>query len=162
MSPSCSTMRYISFLPILRVRTPLSLRGLPKTSRLALWSLKRMTHKVFSSMSTPVKQPDPAVSPSEDAAHRSLLNFFLSLPVVPSCFKSSVIVCVPRKSKVICLNDCHPVLHLSYENPFEMQMKYFIPDILSPNLDLIHLPRGITPLMMLHPQHFTTLSVMCQ
>lgn len=64
----------------------------------------------FSSMSTPVKQPDPAASPSEDAAHRSL--FFLSLPVVPSCFKSSVIVCVPRKSKVICLNDCHPVLHL--------------------------------------------------
>lgn len=41
----------------------------------------------------------------------NIFNHSHSLCVVPSCFKSSVIVPVPKKCKVTCLNYCCPLLY---------------------------------------------------
>ncbi len=38
-----------------------------------------------------------------------IFNLSLSLSVVPSCFKKSTIVPIPKKNKITCLNDWRPV-----------------------------------------------------
>ncbi len=38
-----------------------------------------------------------------------IFNLSLSLSVVPSCFKKSIIVPIPKKNKITCLNDWRPV-----------------------------------------------------
>ncbi len=38
-----------------------------------------------------------------------IFNLSLSLSVVPSCFKKSTIVSIPKKNKITCLNDWRPV-----------------------------------------------------
>ncbi len=39
-----------------------------------------------------------------------IFNLSLSLSVVPSCLKKSIIVPIPKKNKITCLNDWRPLL----------------------------------------------------
>ncbi len=54
--------------------------------------------------------------------------------VVPSCFKNSIIVPVPKMPKTLCLNDYHPVA-LTIMKCFERLVKSFITSSLPDSLD---------------------------
>ena len=65
-----------------------------------------------------------------------LFNWFLKIREVPLCYKSSVIVPVPKKGAVTCLNDYRPVaLTAVIMKVFERIILSFINDLLPKNLD---------------------------
>ena len=48
-----------------------------------------------------------------------IFNLSLTESVIPTCFKQTIVVPVPKKAKVTCLNDYHPIALTS------VAMKYF-------------------------------------
>ncbi len=63
-----------------------------------------------------------------------IFNLSLSLSVVPSCFKKSTIVPIPKKNKITCLNDWRPVaLTPIFSKCFEKLIRdYMLPASLDP------------------------------
>ncbi len=60
----------------------------------------------------------------------------LSLSVVPSCFKKSTIVPIPKKNKITCLNDWRPVaLTPIFSKCFEKLIRDYICSVLPASLD---------------------------
>ncbi len=60
----------------------------------------------------------------------------LSLSVVPSCFKKSIIVPIPKKNKITCLNDWRPVaLTPIFSKCFEKLVRDYICSVLPASLD---------------------------
>ncbi len=65
-----------------------------------------------------------------------IFNLSLSLSVVPSCFKKSTIVPIPKKNKIICLNDWRPVaLTPIFSKCFEKLIRDHICSVLPASLD---------------------------
>ncbi len=65
-----------------------------------------------------------------------IFNLSLSLSVVPSCFKKSTIVPIPKKNKIICLNDWRPVaLTPIFSKCFEKLVREHICSVLPASLD---------------------------
>ncbi len=65
-----------------------------------------------------------------------IFNLSLSLSVVPSCFKKSIIVPIPKKNKITCLNDCRPVaLTPIFSKCFEKLVRDYICSVLPASLD---------------------------
>ncbi len=65
-----------------------------------------------------------------------IFNLSLSLSVVPSCFKKSIIVPIPKKNKITCLNDWRPVaLTPIFSKCFEKLIRDYICSVLSASLD---------------------------
>ncbi len=65
-----------------------------------------------------------------------IFNLSLSLSVVPSCFKKSIIVPIPKKNKITCLNDWRPVaLTPIFSKCFEKLVKDYICSVLPASLD---------------------------
>ncbi len=66
----------------------------------------------------------------------SLFNLFLSLSVVPSCFRKYTIVPIPKKNKITCLNDWRPVTLTSiFSKCFEKLIRDCICSVLPASLD---------------------------
>ncbi len=67
---------------------------------------------------------------------RAQFNLSLSLSVVPSCFKKSIIVPIPKKNKITCLNDWRPVaLTPIFSKCFEKLVRDYICSVLPASLD---------------------------
>ncbi len=67
-----------------------------------------------------------------------IFNLSLSLSVVPSCFKKSTIVPIPKKNKITCLNDLRPVaLTPIFSKCFEKLVRDHICSVLPASLDLL-------------------------
>ncbi len=65
-----------------------------------------------------------------------IFNLSLSLSVVPSCFKKSTIVPIPKKNKITCLNDWRPVaLTPIFSKCFEKLVREHICSVLPDSLD---------------------------
>ncbi len=65
-----------------------------------------------------------------------IFNLSLSLSVVPSCFKKSTIVPIPKKNKITCLNDWSPVaLTPIFSKCFEKLVRDYICSVLPASLD---------------------------
>ncbi len=65
-----------------------------------------------------------------------IFNLSLSLSVVPSCFKKSIIVPIPKKNKITCLNDWRPVaLTPIFSKCFEKLVRDYICSVLPDSLD---------------------------
>ncbi len=65
-----------------------------------------------------------------------IFNLSLSLSVVPSCFKKSTIVPIPKKNKITCLNDWRPVaLTPIFSKCFEKLVRDYICSVLPASLD---------------------------
>ncbi len=65
-----------------------------------------------------------------------IFNLSLSLSVVPSCFKKSTIVPIPKKNKITCLNDWRPVaLTPIFSKCFEKLVREHICSVLPASLD---------------------------
>ncbi|XP_051521146.1 sialidase-4 isoform X1 [Myxocyprinus asiaticus] len=65
-----------------------------------------------------------------------IFNLYLSLSVVPTCFKMATIVPVPKQSKITCLNDWCPVaLTHIISKCFERLIRDYICSVLPPSLD---------------------------
>ncbi len=65
-----------------------------------------------------------------------IFNLYLSLSVVPSCFKKSTIVPIPKKNKITCLNDWRPVaLTHIFSKCFEKLVRDYICSVLPASLD---------------------------
>ncbi len=65
-----------------------------------------------------------------------IFNLSLSLSVVPSCFKKSIIVPIPKKNKITCLNDWRPVaLTPIFSKCFEKLVRDYICSVLPASLD---------------------------
>ncbi len=65
-----------------------------------------------------------------------IFNLSLSLSVVPSCFKKSTIVPIPKKNKITCLNDWRPVaLTPIFSECFEKLVREHICSVLPASLD---------------------------
>ena len=65
-----------------------------------------------------------------------IFKLSLSLSVLPTCFKRTTIVPVPKNTKVTCLNDYPPVALTSViMKCFERLVKSFICSLLPPTLD---------------------------
>ncbi len=65
-----------------------------------------------------------------------IFNLSLSLSVVPSCFKKSTIVPIPKKNKITCLNDWRPVaLTPIFSKCFEKLVRDHIYSVLPASLD---------------------------
>ncbi len=65
-----------------------------------------------------------------------IFNLSLSLSVVPSCFKKSTIVPIPKKNKITCLNDWRPVaLTPIFSKCFEKLIRDHICSVLPASLD---------------------------
>ncbi len=65
-----------------------------------------------------------------------IFNLSLSLSVVPSCFKKSTIVSIPKKNKITCLNDWRPVaLTPIFSKCFEKLVREHICSVLPASLD---------------------------
>ncbi len=88
-----------------------------------------------------------------------IFNLSLSLSVVPSCFKKSTIVPIPKKNKITCLNDWRPVaLTPIFNKCFEKLVREHICSVLPASLDY-NLHTAVTvPQTMLLPSHCTLLS----
>ena len=66
-----------------------------------------------------------------------IFNLSLSQSVVPTCFKMSIIVPVPKKAKVTELNDYHPIALTSvimkcFERLVKDHSTFMLPDTLDP------------------------------
>ncbi len=67
-----------------------------------------------------------------------IFNLSLSLSVVPSCFKKSTIVPIPKKNKITCLTDWRPVaLTPIFSKCFEKLIRDYICSVLPASLDLL-------------------------
>ncbi len=65
-----------------------------------------------------------------------IFNLSLSLSVVPSCFKKSTTVPIPKKNKITCLNDWRPVaLTPIFSKCFEKLIRNYIYSVLTASLD---------------------------
>ncbi len=65
-----------------------------------------------------------------------IFNLSLSLSVVPSCFKKSTIVPIPKKNKITCLNDWRPIaLTPIFSKCFEKLVRDYICSVLPASLD---------------------------
>ncbi len=65
-----------------------------------------------------------------------IFNLSPSLSVVPSCFKKSTIVSIPKKNKITCLNDWRPVaLSPIFSKCFEKLVREHICSVLPASLD---------------------------
>ncbi len=65
-----------------------------------------------------------------------IVNLFLFPSVVPSCFKKSLIVPIPKKNKITCLNDQRPVALTSiFSKCFEKIIRDYICSVLPASLD---------------------------
>ncbi len=65
-----------------------------------------------------------------------IFNLSLSLSVVPSCFKKSIIVPIPKKNLITCLNDWRPVaLTPIFSKCFEKLVRDYICSVLPASLD---------------------------
>ncbi|KAL0173686.1 hypothetical protein M9458_029654, partial [Cirrhinus mrigala] len=65
-----------------------------------------------------------------------IFNLSFSLSVVPSCFKKSTIVPIPKKNKITCLNDWRPVaLTPIFSKCFERLIRDYICSVLPDSLD---------------------------
>ncbi len=65
-----------------------------------------------------------------------IFNLSLSLSVVPSCFKKSIIVPILKKNKITCLNDWRPVaLTPIFSKCFEKLVRDYICSVLPASLD---------------------------
>ncbi len=65
-----------------------------------------------------------------------IFNLSLSLSVVPSCFRKSTIVPIPKKNKITCLNDWRPVaLTPIFSKCFEKLVRDYICSVLPASLD---------------------------
>ncbi len=65
-----------------------------------------------------------------------IFNLSLSLSVVPSCFKKSTILPIPKKNKITCLNDWRPVALTSiFSKCFEKLVREHICSVLPASLD---------------------------
>ncbi len=65
-----------------------------------------------------------------------IFNLSLSLSVVPSCFKKSTIVPIPKKNKITCLNDWRPVALIPiFSKCFENLIRDDICSVLPASLD---------------------------
>ncbi len=65
-----------------------------------------------------------------------IFNLSLSLSVVPSCFKKSTIVPIPKKNKITCLNDWRPIaLTPIFSKCFEKLIRDHICSVLPASLD---------------------------
>ncbi len=65
-----------------------------------------------------------------------IFNLYLSLSVVPSCFKKSTIVPIPNKNLITCLNDWRPVaLTPIFSKCFEKLIRDYICSVLPVSLD---------------------------
>ncbi len=70
------------------------------------------------------------------AVFTDIFNLSLSLSVVPSCFKKSTIVPIPKKNKITCLNDWRPVaLTPIFSKCFEKLVREHICSVLPASLD---------------------------
>ncbi len=70
--------------------------------------------------------------------YTDIFNLALSLSVVPSCFKKSTIVPIPKKNKITCLNDWRPVaLTPIFSKCFEKLIRDHICSVLPASLDLL-------------------------
>ncbi len=89
-----------------------------------------------------------------------IFNLSLSLSVVPSCFKKSTIVPIPKKNKITCLNDWRPVaLTPIFSKCFEKLVREHICSVLPASLDPLQLHTAVTvPQTMLLPSPCTLLS----
>ncbi len=66
----------------------------------------------------------------------NIFNLSLSLSMVPSCFKKSTIVPIPKKNKITCLNDWRPVtLTPIFRKCFEKLIRDYICSVLPASLD---------------------------
>ncbi len=65
-----------------------------------------------------------------------IFNLSLFLSVVPSCFKKSTIVPIPKKNKITCMNDSRPVaLTPIFSKCFEKLIRDYICSVLPASLD---------------------------
>ncbi len=65
-----------------------------------------------------------------------IFNLSLSLSVVPSCFKKSTIVPIPKKNKITCLNDWRPIALTPISGKcFEKLIRDYICSVLPASLD---------------------------
>ncbi len=65
-----------------------------------------------------------------------IFNLSLSLSVVPSCFKKSTFVPIPKKNKIMCLNDWRPVaLTPIFSKCFEKLIRDYICSVLPASMD---------------------------
>ncbi len=65
-----------------------------------------------------------------------IFNLSLSLSVVPSCFKKSTIVPIPKKKKITCLNDWRPIaLNPIFSKCFEKLVREHICSVLPASLE---------------------------
>ncbi len=72
-----------------------------------------------------------------------MFNLSLSLSVVPSCFKKSIIVPILKKNKITCLNDWRPVaLTPIFSRCFEKLVRDYICSVLPASLDPLQLAYG--------------------
>ncbi len=86
-----------------------------------------------------------------------IFNLSLSLSVVPSCFKKSTIVPIPKKNKITCLNDWRPVaLTPIFSKCFEKLVREHICSVLPASLDPLQFVT--VPQTMLLPSPCTLLS----
>ncbi len=68
----------------------------------------------------------------------NIFNLSLSLSMVPSCFKKSTSVPIPKKNKITCLNDWRPVtLTPIFRKCFEKLIRDYICSVLPASLDLL-------------------------
>ena len=68
-----------------------------------------------------------------------IFNLSLTESVIPTCFKETTIVPVPKNAKVTCLYDYHPVAFMSVAMKcFEMLVIAHINTIIPETLDLLH------------------------
>ncbi len=66
----------------------------------------------------------------------AVLSYLWKEPVVPSCFKKSIIVPIPKKNKITCLNDWRPVaLTPIFSKCFEKLVRDYICSVLPASLD---------------------------
>ncbi len=87
-----------------------------------------------------------------------IFNLSLSLSVVPSCFKKSTIVPIPKKNKITCLNDWRPVaLTPIFSKCFEKLIRDHICSVLPASLDPLQFAYRRKPFhrrrYCLHPAH---------
>ncbi len=89
-----------------------------------------------------------------------ILNIYLSLFVVPACFKKSTIVPIPKKNKITCLNDWRPIaLTPIFSKRFEKLVREHICSVLPASLDPLQFTyRSNRPQTMLLPSPCTLLS----
>ena len=73
-----------------------------------------------------------------------MFNLSLTEPVIPTCFKQTTIVPVPKEEMVTCLNDYRPVALMSVATKcFERLVMAHINSILPDTLELLQLDPGL-------------------